>query len=118
MACSLRKSAAGIRTWYPDPNAAYPWPPPESSASRGRKRQGFRASFRVSRIVVKSSAQPDQNGRRTGGREALFGRQGLRPKRKIQLFPHLQQRLGQPVDQGILVIGRGRDPQPLGALGD
>src|SRR4051794_10522587 len=37
-------------------------------------------------------------------------------ERQIEPLPYIDKRLGQEVDQRVLVIGRRRDAQPLGAL--
>src|SRR5262249_28636287 len=39
-------------------------------------------------------------------------------QRQAELFPHVHQCLGELVDQPIVVIGRGRDAQPLSAFGN
>src|SRR4051794_28742486 len=48
---------------------------------------------------------------------ALFGGERFRLQRQTEAFPNLQQGLGQMVDQRVLVVGRGRDSEPLGAFG-
>src|SRR6185437_2535337 len=48
----------------------------------------------------------------------LFGGQRFLAKRQTEALPDLQQGFGELIDQAVVVIGRRRDPQPLGALGD
>src|ERR1700758_4117107 len=55
----------------------------------------------------------DQEGRRP---RLLFSRHGFFTQRQTEAVPDLQQRVSQPVDQSIVVIGGRRDPQALGAF--
>jgi hypothetical protein len=41
---------------------------------------------------------------------ALFGRQAFFGKRQAETLPDLHQRVGEPIDQSVIVIGRRRDP--------
>ena len=51
-------------------------------------------------------------------RRSLLRRQRLLLQRQAEAVPDLEQGLGELIDQAVVVIGRGRDAQPLGALGD
>src|SRR5262245_13210643 len=48
----------------------------------------------------------------------LFRRECGPVQRKPELFPHSDHRLGEFVDQRVVMMGRGSDAQPLAALGD
>jgi hypothetical protein len=51
---------------------------------------------------------------RANGRRSLGGERALL-ERQAEQFPHVDQRFGEPVDQRVLVVRRGRDAQALGA---
>src|SRR5690242_19523540 len=53
-----------------------------------------------------------------GSEPSLFRRQHLLAQRQAKPIPDLEQRFGETIDQDVVVIGRGRDAQPFGALGD
>ncbi len=52
--------------------------------------------------------------RRKAFRSASLRRQRAILERQAELLPDLNERLGERVDQRVLVVGSGRDPQPLG----
>src|SRR6185369_1834320 len=85
------------RAWRQDQNA---WPEEASINALGRRRIALPAQFARVRKV------------------GLLGRQRLLLQRQAEPVPDLQQRFREPVDQAVVVVGRGRDPQALGSLGD
>src|SRR5207249_9933599 len=46
---------------------------------------------------------------------ALFCRERALVEREGKPLPYVDQRFGQPIDHGIVVVGRRRDAQPLGS---
>src|SRR5260370_2363921 len=68
----------------------------------------------------RQSIVPDRSGSKDSARKrelTLFGRQRFLMQRQAEPLPDLLQRIGELIDQSVIVLGRGREPQPLGAFG-
>src|SRR5262252_9081348 len=50
------------------------------------------------------------------GWSTLLRRERVLAARELEAVPHVEQRFRQAIDQRVVVIGRRRDAQPLGAL--
>src|SRR5262249_47273757 len=105
---------AARRTWMPgtSPGMTSSW---HGHAERNESAYAIALPLRgrVGRGAAPGTVRVEREERRS-----LLRRQRLLLERQAEAVPDLEQGFGELIDQAVVVVGRGRDAQPLGALGD